>query len=67
MVRRCNTILAKHCGQPYERVEHDTQRDYFMTAQEAVDYGLIDAVLDDDQAYAHFDDLPATTVVAGPE
>jgi ATP-dependent Clp protease protease subunit len=67
MVRRCNTILAKHCGQPYERVEHDTQRDYFMTAHEAVNYGLIDAVLDDDQAYAHFDEEPASTIVARSE
>ncbi len=39
-----NQILAKHTGQPLERIEQDTDRDYYMTAQEAVDYGLIDFV-----------------------
>jgi ATP-dependent Clp protease protease subunit len=48
MVRRTNSILAHHCGQPYEKVERDTQRDFFMTAPEAVDYGIIDAVLEDE-------------------
>jgi len=37
-----NQILAKHTGQPMERIEQDTDRDYYMTAQEAVEYGLID-------------------------
>ncbi len=50
MVRRTNSILANHCGQPYERIENDTQRDYFMSSHEAVDYGLIDSVLDDEMA-----------------
>ena len=44
-VRRLNSILAKHCQQPYEKVERDTQRDFFMTAEEAREYGLIDHVL----------------------
>jgi ATP-dependent Clp protease, protease subunit len=44
-VRRLNSILAKHCNQPYEKVEHDTQRDFFMTAEEAREYGIIDHVL----------------------
>ena len=48
MVRRVNSILAQHCGQPFEKVERDTQRDYFMTSQEAVEYGLIDSVLEVD-------------------
>lgn len=39
-----NDILAKHTGQPLEKIEKDTDRDYFMTAQEAVEYGLVDAV-----------------------
>lgn len=39
-------ILADHTGQPYERVSLDTERDYFMSAQEAKDYGLVDAVFD---------------------
>ena len=44
-VRRLNQILAHHCGQPYEKIAHDTQRDFFMTAKEAKDYGLVDEVL----------------------
>lgn len=39
-------ILADHTGQPFERVQLDTERDYFMSAQEAKDYGLVDAVFD---------------------
>lgn len=39
-------ILAKHTGQPIERVEKDTDRDYFMSAGEAAEYGLIDTVLE---------------------
>lgn len=41
-----NEILARHTGQPLERVEKDTDRDNFMTAQEAKDYGLVDHVLE---------------------
>lgn len=40
-----NRILAERTGQPYEKVVHDTDRDFFMTAEEAKDYGLIDKVL----------------------
>ncbi len=42
---RLNTILAHHTGQNVERVEQDTERDYFMTAEEAKNYGVIDQVL----------------------
>src|SRR5436190_879721 len=41
-----NELLAKHTGQPLERIEKDTDRDNFMTAQEAKDYGLVDFVLE---------------------
>ncbi len=41
-----NNILHRHTGQPIERVEQDTARDYFMSAQEAREYGIIDHVLD---------------------
>lgn len=44
-VRRLNQILAHHSGQTYARVDHDTQRDFFMTAKEAKDYGIVDEVL----------------------
>ena len=40
-----NRILAERTGQPYEKVVHDTERDYYMTAPEAKDYGLIDSVI----------------------
>jgi ATP-dependent Clp protease, protease subunit len=40
-----NGLLASHTGQPLERIEEDTERDFFMSAEEAKDYGLIDAVL----------------------
>ncbi len=38
-------IYAKHCNQPKEKVERDLERDFFMTAEEAVQYGLIDSVI----------------------
>jgi ATP-dependent Clp protease protease subunit len=41
-----NRLLAHHTGQPLERIEQDTDRDYFMSGSEAVDYGLIDSVLE---------------------
>jgi ATP-dependent Clp protease protease subunit len=43
---RLNKLLAAHTGQPLERIEKDTDRDYFMSGAEAVDYGLIDKVLE---------------------
>ncbi|NLZ93934.1 MAG: ATP-dependent Clp endopeptidase proteolytic subunit ClpP [Firmicutes bacterium] len=42
---RLNEILAKHTGKPVEQVSRDTDRDYFMSAQQAKEYGLIDGVL----------------------
>ena len=39
------TIISTHSGQPYEKVEHDSDRDYWMTAEEALAYGMIDKVL----------------------
>jgi ATP-dependent Clp protease protease subunit len=43
---RLNTLLAKHTGQPLEKIQEDTERDFFMSAEEATQYGLIDKVLD---------------------
>lgn len=42
---RLNEILAHHTGQPLEKIQNDTERDYFMTAEEAKRYGLIDEVI----------------------
>ena len=44
-VRRLNTILASHTGHPYEKVERDTHRDFFMTAEEARQYGIVARVM----------------------
>ncbi|MFZ4834110.1 ATP-dependent Clp endopeptidase proteolytic subunit ClpP [Rouxiella sp. Mn2063] len=42
---RMNTLMAKHTGKALEEIERDTERDRFLSAQEAVDYGLVDSVL----------------------
>ncbi len=42
---KLNSLMAKHTGQPLERIERDTDRDRFLSAEEAKDYGLIDAVI----------------------
>ncbi|KHD07644.1 Clp protease ClpP [Candidatus Thiomargarita nelsonii] len=47
---RLNAILANHTGQPLERIEQDTERDNFLEADVAVEYGLVDAVLSTRQA-----------------
>ncbi|MBD1851983.1 ATP-dependent Clp endopeptidase proteolytic subunit ClpP [Cyanobacteria bacterium FACHB-502] len=44
--RRLNECLSDHTGQPLERIEQDTERDFYMSAKEAADYGLIDQVID---------------------
>jgi ATP-dependent Clp protease, protease subunit len=41
-----NTILAKHTGQPFEKVANDTERDYFMDARQAIEYGIVDQILE---------------------
>jgi ATP-dependent Clp protease, protease subunit len=41
-----NDLLAKHTGQPLEKIQEDTDRDFYMSAVEAKDYGLIDTVID---------------------
>jgi ATP-dependent Clp protease protease subunit len=47
---RLNQILARHTGQPVERIAKDTDRDNFMSSEDAKAYGLVDAVLDRRQA-----------------
>lgn len=42
---KLNTLLAEHTGQPLDVIERDTDRDNFMSAQQAVDYGIVDAIL----------------------
>ncbi|MDP2848054.1 MAG: ATP-dependent Clp endopeptidase proteolytic subunit ClpP [Humidesulfovibrio sp.] len=45
MREELNGILAGHTGQSMERIEKDTERDYFMTAKEAKEYGIIDTIM----------------------
>ncbi|MDM8562699.1 ATP-dependent Clp endopeptidase proteolytic subunit ClpP [Candidatus Marithioploca araucensis] len=47
---RLNIIMAKHTGQPLEMIQKDTDRDNFMGADEAVEYGIVDAILSTRQA-----------------
>lgn len=42
---RMNAMMAKHTGQPIEKIADDVERDYFLTAEEARDYGVVDEVL----------------------
>jgi ATP-dependent Clp protease protease subunit len=42
---RMNELMAEHTGQSLEQIERDTERDRFMTAEEAVEYGLVDGIL----------------------
>lgn len=46
MRERLNEILAKHTGQPLEKIQLDTERDYFLSAQQGKEYGLIDEVIE---------------------
>lgn len=48
--KRLNEILAENTGQELERIEQDTNRDVYMTAKQAVEYGLVDHVLETPQA-----------------
>lgn len=45
MKDRLNQLLAKHTGQPMKKIEQDADRDYFMSAEEAVAYGLVDSII----------------------
>jgi len=42
---RLNKILAKHTGKKLQKIEEDTERDYFMSAEEALKYGIVDKVI----------------------
>ena len=46
LTTKLTEILAAHAGQPFDKVKRDTERDYYMTAQEAKEYGIIDDVLE---------------------
>jgi len=46
MKEELNKLLAKHTGQPLEKIQQDSDRDFFMSSQEAKDYGLVDEVIE---------------------
>jgi ATP-dependent Clp protease protease subunit len=56
---RLNELISYHTGQPIERVEADTERDFYMSAEEAREYGLIDDVVQQHDLSAH----PAVTAL----
>jgi len=45
MKENLNSILANHTNQPFEKIQADTERDFFMSAEEAKDYGIVDDVI----------------------
>ncbi|HET6691886.1 MAG TPA: ATP-dependent Clp endopeptidase proteolytic subunit ClpP [Miltoncostaeaceae bacterium] len=45
MRRRLDEIIAKHTGQPLEKVSADTERDYFLSSEQAAEYGIVDKVI----------------------
>ena len=47
---KLNKILSENTGQDLEKIQNDTERDYFLSAEEALDYGLIDKVIEKEQS-----------------
>jgi len=45
MRKRLNEILVKHTGQPFDKIQTDTERDYYMSAEQAKEYGIVDEVI----------------------
>ncbi|NEU75224.1 ATP-dependent Clp endopeptidase proteolytic subunit ClpP [Hassallia byssoidea VB512170] len=64
--RQINERMANYTGQPLERIEQDTERDFFMSAQEAVTYGLIDRVIDRPTLPIHPELTFPTQAIASP-
>lgn len=54
--QRLNEMMAKHTGQPIERIERDSDRDNFLSAAEAVEYGIIDKMLESRAEFAKKED-----------
>jgi ATP-dependent Clp protease, protease subunit len=43
--KRLNQIMANHTGQPIDKIDRDTDRDYILSAEQAVEYGIVDQVI----------------------
>ncbi len=65
--RRMAEIIAYHSGQPVERVERDIDRDYFMTPDEAKDYGLIDEIITPNRGLCAPGSLPPSAQTSAPD
>jgi ATP-dependent Clp protease protease subunit len=52
LTTKLTEIMADHTGQTFDKVKHDTERDYYMTAQEAKEYGIVDEVLEPSKSLA---------------
>jgi ATP-dependent Clp protease protease subunit len=52
--QRLSEILAKHCGQPYEKLNKDVERNFYLSAEESVAYGLVDKVVPPSKIFAPF-------------
>jgi ATP-dependent Clp protease protease subunit len=49
MQEKIRDIIAKHTGQPLEKIIHDTDRDFYLSAEQAVEYGLVDEILNPEE------------------
>jgi ATP-dependent Clp protease protease subunit len=58
LTTKLTEILAQHTSQPFDKVKRDTERDYYMTAQEAKEYGIVDEVLEPAKALAGLTPIP---------
>ena len=67
MRKRLNAILALHTKQPIERIDKDTDRDYFLSAAQAVEYGLVDKILErrEGEVMRHVKELVPRAAEAG--
>ena len=54
--KNLNELLARHTGQPIERISKDTDRDHYMTAEEGKEYGLVDDILTSQKEEENDDD-----------
>jgi ATP-dependent Clp protease protease subunit len=64
--QRLNAIISKHTGRPFEQVEKDCERDFFMTADEAKEYGLVDDVVQSRKQIPGLDAAKETTPASTP-
>ena len=61
--KRLNEIYVKHTGQPLQKIEEALERDFFMTAETAKDFGLVDKVIDLGRRYHRLQSCPERTCI----